>query len=330
LEIKGNRILVLGGSGFIGSHLVDRLIDEKPESITVMDNFYLGKEKMTNLASAKERFPSLKVYSKDASKMQLLKEVIENENIEVVFNLAVVCLPFCFAKPKFTYDINVKIVSSLCELLRTDFFKTLIHFSSSEAYGDAVKVPMDENHPLEPTTPYGASKIASDHLILSYVKLFGIDCSIVRPFNAYGPRQNEKTYAGVIPLTIRRILGDESPVIYGDGLQTRDYTYVTDVADAAIKVYLTKSTRGRVLNIASNREITIKTLVSKIAELMKCKREIIYGKPRPGDVRRFAGSNLLARQLIEFDPKVDFETGLRKTVNWYCCNIARNGRRKTC
>jgi len=176
---------------------------------------------------------------------------------------------------------------------------------------------MPEDHPLRPTTPYGASKIASDHLVLSYYKTFSVDVSIVRPFNTYGPRQNKGTYAGVIPLTIKRILKDESPVIYGDGLQTRDYTYVTDVADAVVEVYHKKSTRGKVLNIASTRETRIKDLVSKIARLMNCRKPIVYDKPRPGDVRRFIGSNSLAKKLIDYKPKVDFETGLGLTIDWY-------------
>lgn len=317
MNIDGSRMSVTGGAGFIGSHLVDRLIDEKPETLVIVDNFYLGEDKIRNLASAKSRFPSLKVYHQDATKMQSMKQILKNESIEVVFDLATICLPASLIKPKWTYDTNVKIVSNLCELLRKDYFKTLIHFSSSEAYGSAEQVPMDESHPLKPTTPYGASKIASDHLILSYYKTFGIDVSIVRPFNTYGPRQNEGTYAGVIPLTIKRILKGESPVIYGDGLQTRDYTYVTDVADATVKVYHTKSTRGQVLNIASAKETTIKNLVSKIAELMNCKKPIVHDKPRPGDVRRFIGSNSLAKKLINYKPKVDFEEGLRHTIDWY-------------
>ena len=317
MNLNNKSILVAGGAGFIGSHLVDRLIDEKPENLVVVDNFYLGEDKIRNLSSAKSRFPSLKVYREDAAKMRLMKKNLKNESIEVVFNLAAICLPASLIKPKWTYDTNVAIVSNLCELLRKDYFKTLIHFSSSEAYGDAEQVPMDESHPLKPTTPYGASKIASDHLILSYYNTFDIDVSIVRPFNTYGPRQNEGTYAGVIPLTIRRILRGESPVIYGDGLQTRDYTYVTDVADAAVKVYQAKSTRGKVLNIASAKEISIKDLISKIAKLMNCKKPIIYDKPRPGDVRRFIGSNSIAKKIINYKPKVDFEEGLRRTINWY-------------
>jgi len=317
LKLEHSGVLVTGGAGFIGSHLVDRLVGERPERLIVVDNFYFGKDKMRNLVSAKARFPSLKTYHQDATKMRSMSQVLKNENIDVVFNLAVVCLPVSLTRPKWTYDTNSAISSTLCELLRKDCYKTLVHFSSSEAYGDAEQVPMDESHSLKPSTPYGASKIASDHLVLSYIRTFGVDASIIRPFNAYGPRQNEGSYAGVIPLTIRRILEGDSPMIHGDGLQTRDYTYVTDTADAAVKIYYAKSTRGKVLNIASGKEMSIKNLISKIAELMNCRKPITYAAPRPGDVRRFIGSNALAKKLINYEPKVDFNEGLRLTTDWY-------------
>jgi UDP-glucose 4-epimerase len=317
MKLEHSGVLVAGGAGFIGSHMVDTLIGERPERLVVVDNFYFGKDKMRNLASAEARFPSLKIYHQDAAKMQSMRQILKSENIDVVFNLAVVCLPVSLTRPKWTYDTNSAISSTLCELLRKNYYKTLVHFSSSEAYGDAEQVPMDESHSLKPSTPYGASKIASDHLVLSYIRTFGVDASIVRPFNAYGPRQNEGSYAGVVPLTIRRILKGESPVIHGDGLQTRDYTYVTDTADAAVKTYYAKSTRGKVLNIASGKEMSIKSLISKIAELMDCKKPIIYTAPRPGDVRRFVGSNALAKKLINYEPRVDFDEGLRLTIDWY-------------
>jgi len=324
LEQKG--VLVTGGAGFIGSHLVDRLVDEKPKRLVVVDNFFFGEHKIRNLSLAKKRFPPLKIYHQDASKMQPMKQILTSENIDAVFDLAIICLPVSLSKPKWTYDVNVEISSTVCELLRKDCFETLIHFSSSEAYGSAEQIPMDENHPLQPSTPYGASKIASDHLVLSYYRTFGIDASIIRPFNTYGPRQNEESYAGVIPITIRRILEGKSPVIHGDGLQTRDYTYVTDTADAAIRTYYEKSTRGKVLNIASGKEMSIKDLVTKIARIMNSKIRIVHDKPRPGDILRFSGSNSLAKKLIGYRPRVDFDEGLRLTIDWYRNNFASQNK----
>jgi UDP-glucose 4-epimerase len=253
-----------------------------------------------------------------------METILENESADVVFNLAIVPLPMCLTNPKLAYDTNVKLTSVICELARKDYYKTLIHYSSSEAYGSAVNIPMTEDHPLRPTTPYGASKIASDHLVLSYIQTFGIDASIVRPFNAFGPRQNEKSYAAVIPLTIKRIFHKKPPVIHGDGLQTRDFTYVTDLAEATVKVYNVGATRGKVLNIASGKETAIKDLVSKIASLMNFGKPPIFTDPRLGDVRRFFGSNLLAKTLIGYEPRIGLEKGLKLTIEWYSNLLTKN------
>jgi UDP-glucose 4-epimerase len=202
-------------------------------------------------------------------------------------------------------------------LARNDCFDKLVHFSSSEAYGSAAYIPMDENHKLGALTPYAASKAAADLLVLSYYKVFGIDASIIRPFNNYGPRQNEGTYAGVIPLTIKRIFAGESPVIYGDGEQTRDYTYVTETADAAIQICTCKRTRGKILNIGSGKETSINTLVKIITRLLDCDKPIVYKRQRPGDVRRHIADISLAQKLINFKQKIDLEEGMKKTIEWY-------------
>jgi len=315
MSLKNKSVLVTGGAGFIGSHLVDRIIKEKPDNLVVVDDFSLGKER--NLVLAKQNYPELKVYRQNATRMSRMESILEKESVDVVFNLAIVPLPECLSKPKLAYDTNVKLTSVLCELARKGYYRTLIHYSSSEAYGDAIDVPMTEEHPLNPTTPYGASKIASDHLVLSYILTFGIDVSIVRPFNAFGPRQNEKFYSAVIPLNIRRIIHRKPPIIHGDGLQTRDFTYVSDLVDATIRIYDVKATRGKVLNIASGGETTIKDLMSRIAKLMNYNKPAIYTDRRPGDVRRFFGSNLLAKTLIGYEPRVSLEEGLELTVGWY-------------
>lgn len=319
MNLKNKSILITGGAGFIGSHLVDRLIKEEPEKLVVVDNFFLGKE--SNLQDAKENYSNLKIYNQDASDYERMKEIMENEGIEVVFNLAVVPLPASLTKPRWTFEQNINLAHSMCELVRNDYFNTLIHFSSSEAYGTSEYAPMDEKHPLNSTTPYAASKAAEDQLVFSYCRTFGIDATIIRPFNNYGPRQNEGSYAGVIPITIQRILNDEAPVIYGDGKQTRDYLYVTDTANATIDVYNSKSTRGKVLNIASGKEVSIETLVKLIAKYLNCDKPIVYEQERIGDVRRHIANVYLAEDLIDFKPIVGFEEGLKKTVDWYKKNL---------
>lgn len=314
--IRGKNILVSGGAGFIGSHLVDSLVDENPGSLIVVDNLFLGKEE--NLQYAVSRFSNLKFYKQDASDYEAMKEVIANNSVDVIFNLAVIPLPKSLEAPGWTIRENINMTTTLCELGREGYFKTLIQFSSSEIYGTAQKVPMAEDHPSVPLTPYAASKMATDHIALSYRETFGLDVAVVRPFNNYGPRQNDKSYAGVIPIVINNVLSDRPVEIFGDGLQTRDFLYVADTARAAVQIYKNERTRGEVINVASGRETTINDLVKHILDIMKAgKHEVVHVTPRPGDVRRHCGDIALARDLIDFAPTVDIYKGLEETVQWY-------------
>ena len=315
MSLKNKSVLVTGGAGFIGSHLVDRLIKEQPERLTVVDNLFLGKE--SNLDDAKKRFFGLNFLKRDATCAIELRDIMENEGVDVVFNLAVIPLPASLKEPSWVFRENTEITLTMCELARQDAFKTLIHFSSSEAYGTSVSGAMDENHPLNGTTPYAASKAACDLLIKSYQETFGIDASIIRPFNNYGTRQNDGNYAGVIPLTIKRIMNKKAPVIFGDGKQTRDYLYVTDTVGAAVKIYLCEGTRKKVINIASGKEVRIDRLLKMIADIMGFKGEILHEPDRWADVRRHIANIYLAEDLIDFKPTVELRDGLKQTVDWY-------------
>ncbi len=313
-SLSGKRIGVAGGAGFVGSHLCDRLIAEKPSRLVVIDDFSLGKER--NLSAVKG-LETVRIYHADAADYESMRSILRKERLDVVFNLAVIPLPKSLELPRETVRTNIEIATTFCELLRREFFGQLVHCSSSEAYGSALYVPMDENHPHQPLTPYAASKIAGDHIAFSYFKTFRLDISIVRPFNTYGPRQNEGSYAGVIPLTIRRIMNGKAPVIFGTGLQTRDYTYVTDIVEGIIGVFKTRATRGRVVNVASGREVTIKHIIETIASLMEYTGEITYEPARPGDVLRHRGDISLAKKLFNYRPKVTLPEGLRMTTSWY-------------
>ncbi|MFC2001670.1 dTDP-glucose 4,6-dehydratase [Chloroflexota bacterium] len=322
MSLKNKSVMVTGGAGFIGSHLVDRLIQEGPANLVVVDNFFLGKK--SNLAEAKRNYPALKVYDQDAADYEVMKDIVKQESVNVIFNLAIIPLPTSLEKPRWTYEKNNELTLCLCEIARGGYYDTLIHFSSSEAYGSCQYAPMDENHPLKPTTAYGASKAATDLLVLSYISTFNIDASIVRPFNNYGTRQNKGNYAGIIPLMIRRILSGEVPVIYGDGEQTRDYIYVTDTADVAVKIYNCPESRGKVVNVASGSEISIKKLAELICKYMDYDKDIAYEKERPGDVRRLIGDVTLAKNLVGFQPRTGLERGLKLTVEWFSREDLKN------
>ena len=297
--IKMANILVTGGAGFIGSHLVEELIKEKPDSIIVVDNFYSGS--YSNLRDAEKNFKYLKIYNCDVSNYDALKIILSIYEIDIVFNLAVTPLPTSLYNPYTSFEINTKIVQNICELQRLNYFKTLIHFSSSEVYGTAEYVPMDEKHPLNGTTPYAASKSSGDQLIYAYHKTFGIDYSIIRPFNNYGPRQNSGKDAGVIPFILKRIANGKEIIINGDGQQTRDYIRVIDVAKAAVEIYKNKDTRSKVINIGSGNQIHIGELILKICNVFNYDN-ITYGKERIGDVRCHQADISLARELINYIP----------------------------
>lgn len=316
MKLRGKNLLVTGGAGFIGSNLVDRLIIEKPANLVVVDNFFLGREE--NLVDARKAFPALRVHRLDASDLAAMRQLIQAENIEVVFNLAVVPLPTSLHYPAWTVEMNIKLALVFCELARWGCFETLIHCSSSEAYGSALHASMNEDHPLVPTTPYAASKAAGDQIVLSYCQTFGIDASVARPFNNFGPRQNPGTYAGVIPIVINQVRKGEPIEIFGDGLQTRDYIFVRYTAEAIVKIYESETTRGQVINIATGHEITINELVLRLIAAMDAPdHPIIHVDPRPGDVRRHCGDVRLLRKLTGFEPQAISDTDLRETVLWY-------------
>ena len=312
--MNDKNILVTGGAGFIGSHLVDRLIKENPKKLCVIDNLFLGKSR--NLEDAKKNF-DLKIYKKDATNFKVLKKIIKNNKIDVVFDLAAIPLPTSFERPRFCFENNLDIAFNLIELMRDGLLKDLVHYSTSESYGSLQYMPMDEKHPLLPRNVYGASKAAIDHLLMSYAMVFDIKMSIIRPFNNFGPRQNEDAYAGVIPITIRRILEGKNPILYGDGKQTRDYIFVKDTAEATVRVAKEEKTRGKVINVARGKEIKIGYLIDKIVELMDFKGDIIKELERKSDVRRHFASNKLLKELTGYTPNTSFEDGLKETIEWY-------------
>jgi len=315
-SLNNKNVLVTGGAGFIGSHLVDRIIQENPKQIHVVDNFFLGEEE--NLDEATAARPDLEISRLDASDLASMRDLVEEKQIEVVFNLAVIPLPTSLKYPVWTVSVNIGIALTFCELARANAIETLIHSSSSEAYGSAVSIPMNEDHPIKPKTPYAASKLAGDELVLSYVRTFGIDAAIVRPFNNYGPRQNPGRYAGIIPIVVRKLKNDEPIEIFGDGEQTRDYIFVKETAEGFIKVYEHDESRGKVLNLATGKEITINDLVAKMLQILgKSDHPVKHVEERIGDVRRHCGGVDLARKLIGFEPSVMPDQGLLETALWY-------------
>jgi len=241
----------------------------------------------------------------------------------VVFVLATIPLPSSLEKPHWSSKVIYDLALNLCELCREGAFQTLIHCSSSEAYGSAQYVPMDETHPLKTETPYAAAKAAAALLVESYHRTFGIDMAIGRPFNNFGPRQNGRDFSGIIPRLIQRIMKNETPVIFGDGKQTRDYLYATDTARGLVLLYETESTRGQTVNLASGREVSVLKIVDDISRLMEWTKPPHFDPPRPADVRRHCANIEKGRKLLSFVPGISWDDGIERTVRWYKENPQR-------
>ncbi len=301
-----------GGAGFIGSHLVDRLLELEAREVVVVDNLFLGET--ANLVRALGRGAIL--YREDAEFATSLAYIFERHDVDVVFNCATKALNYSFANPSNAFSTNVTVALNLLELLRKGVFETLCHFSTSEVYGTAVYQPMDEAHPKNPTTAYAAGKAAADMAVESYVRMFGLDAFIVRPFNNYGPRQNDSgPLAGVIPVTARRILEGGQPEIHGDGKQSRDFIHVHDTVDAVIKCHETLPA-GESVNISAENCIAIGDLVSMVAGEMGYTGEIARKPGRPSDVECHDATSDKLRGLIDFR-LTPFGEGLAKTLEWY-------------
>jgi len=303
---------VTGGAGFIGSHLVDRVIREGAREVIVIDNLFLGCEE--NMSDALRNGAVL--YKDDAEIASSLEYIFERHDIDVVFNAATKALNYSFVNPANAFGTNVNVALNLLELQRRKAFTTLCHFSTSEVYGTAVYEPMDEKHPRNPTTAYAAGKAAADLAVQSYVRMFELDAFIVRPFNNYGPRQNYKGFlAGVIPITVWRILNGIPPEIHGTGDQTRDFIYVLDTVDAIVRLY-DKLAGGDDVNISTEGQISIREVIRQVTAMMGYRGEILRKEDRKSDVECHNASNAKVRSLIEYR-LTPFETGLRETLAWY-------------
>ena len=312
-SLLNKNILVTGGAGFIGSHLTDNLSKIPVANLIVIDNLFIGLKENLNLV---KNFKSFKFFNDDATDLNILSYLIKKFQIDIVFNCATKPLNYSFINPKKAFDVNTKIALNLLELQREKLFSTLCHFSTSEVYGTSQGQFMKEDHPLNPITPYAAGKLSADMAILSYHKTFDLDAFIVRPFNNFGPRQNPlQPLAGIIPLTITRILDNRPPIIHGDGSQSRDFIFVEDTIDNITNIFSVIN-KGDVVNVASNNEITVIDLIKKISDKMGYKGDFKFLKKRDADVVRHRGSSARLKKLIK-QKITNFDNALIKTIKWY-------------
>ncbi len=321
LEIAGSSALVTGGAGFIGSHLVERLLAAGASRVHVLDDLSLGAQ--ANIADALAH-PEVELTVGDVADAELLERIVSEEGpFDHCYNLAVLPLPHSLERPRENVDRNVAMTTAVCELGRAGGYRRLVQFSSSEVYGTALTAPMDEEHPLHPHTPYAAAKAATDLVALSYATTFELDVVLVRPFNTYGERQNDGAYAGLIPAVVRAVLADEPITIDGDGEQTRDMAYVLDTTQGTLLAAATPDLTGETFNLGSGEEISVNEIVRLLLQALdRPDHPVIHGPDRPGDVRRLLADTRRARERLGYEPATPVEAGLERTVAWYLSRAA--------
>jgi len=311
--IKGLRTLVTGGAGFIGSHLVDALIQEGC-FVRVLDNLSNGK--LENL-SQHNNDPYLEFIEGSVTEPSDATKAVED--IDIIFHLACLGVRHSIKYPFENHRVNAEGTLTILQEARNANIKKFIYCSSSEIYGTAQYVPMPETHPTYPATVYGASKLAGEAYTRAYYDTYGLDVTIIRPFNTYGPRSHHEGDSGeMIPKSIVRALNNEPIYIFGDGSQTRDFTYVEDTAKGFIAAAKSDTIVGQTLNIGSNFEISIRKIADLILKNLKLpSNQINYVQNRPGDVLRLYADSNKFMEITNWKPQVEFENGLKKTIDWF-------------
>lgn len=307
------KILVTGGAGFIGGHLCEALVANGHDAIA-LDN--MANANINNIRSLLNK-PHFRIIMGDINDIDFLRRVARN--VEVVFHFAAqIHIDRSILYPETTFRINTLGTLNMLKVAAENEMKRFVYASTSEVYGSAQKIPMDENHPLCPASPYAASKVAADRLCYAYSNTFNLNVSIIRLFNTYGPRQKDTGYASVIPLFIKRVLEGKPPIIYGDGTQTRDYLFVKDAVNAYLKVLEHDELQGTTLNVGTGREVSINDLAELIIkESGQDNISIIHSSSRPGEVRRLCADNTLVRRLCGWKPEYSIEEGIKHCLQWY-------------
>ncbi len=304
--------LVTGGAGFIGSHAVEALI-KAGHQIRVLDNFHTGKRR--NLSGVQDRIELIEGDVRDTS---LSRQVMER--VEYVIHLAALHeVPRSVEQPMETHDVNVTGILNLLVAARDAGVKRFVYASSSAVYGDSPVLPRSEDTaPLPTSSPYAVSKLAGEYYCQLFSRLYGLETVSLRFFNMFGPRQDSASdYAGVIPKFVTALLSQTPPTIYGDGEQSRDFTYVVDCVKAVLRACTAPNLSGQVLNIGTGRQTTVNQLCSFLQEILGRKIPPRFGPPQPGDIKYDYADITKAKRLLSYEPSVDIQQGLGKTATWY-------------
>lgn len=303
--------LVTGGAGFIGSHLVHRLV-EQGATIRVLDNLSTGK--MDNLAGLLDQITFIRGDLNDA---EIVAHAVEGVDY-VLHQAALPSVPRSVADPLTTDTNNVRGTLQLLVAARDAGVKRVIQASSSSAYGDTPTLPKVESMPMSPRSPYACSKSAGELYGRAFYTTYGLEYVGLRYFNVFGPRQDPTSqYAAVIPKFITSFIKDEPPVVYGDGTQSRDFAYVDNVVQANLKACTAERAPGKIINIACGEQTSLLRVLRQLEKIFGKTLEPRFDPPRAGDVKHSLADINLAKNVLGYEPEVGFAEGLLRTVEWF-------------
>jgi len=310
-----DKYLVTGGAGFIGSSICRKLVSQGC-FVRVVDNLLTGKK--SNFA---EIIDKIEFIEADMGDSEVAQSAVQD--IDVVFHEgALPSVPVSVDDPAATHKHCVDATFTMLMAARDAGVKRFVYAASSSAYGDAPTSPKVETMPCDPLSPYAVAKLTGEYYCSVFYKVFGLETVALRYFNVFGPHQDPKSqYAAAVPAFVTAILKDQPPTIYGDGEQSRDFTYIDNVVKANLLAAGAKETHGEVVNIACGQAVTVNEIIAMINELLGKNVEPIYADARAGDVKHSLADITAARNLIGFEPEVSFAEGLKLAIDWYRNNL---------
>jgi nucleoside-diphosphate-sugar epimerase len=304
------RYLVTGGAGFIGSHLAEEL-SRRGHQVRVADSLITGKR--SNLDHA----PGAEFLEGDLADLDVARRAVDGMEF-VLHQAAIPSVPRSVKDPLASHRANVDATVNVLMAARDAGARRVVFAGSSAAYGNTPTLPKHEDMPVNPLSPYALQKIIGEQYLQMFTRLYGLETVTLRYFNVFGPRQDPSSpYSGVISLFATALLDNRAPVIYGDGEQTRDFTYVANVVDGVLRACEAPRANGEVINVATGGRVTLNSLFETMRRLIGANVTPTYAAARTGDVRDSQADIRKARDLLGYEPHVPFEDGLRRTVEWY-------------
>jgi UDP-N-acetylglucosamine 4-epimerase len=306
-----SKYLVTGGAGFIGSHLVENLV-KQGHDVRVLDNFLTGKRE--NIA---EFLDEIDLIEGDIRDLNTCTRALEGVDF-VLHQAALPSVPRSIEDPVLTNEINIRGTLNLLLASREQKIKKFVFASSSSVYGDDEILPKREGVEGAPLSPYAVTKLVGEKYCQVFSRIFGLSTISLRYFNIFGPRQDPfSQYAAVIPLFITRIIQGERPVIFGDGEQSRDFTYVANIVEANRLAIEAPEISGEIINVACGNKSTVNQLFEHIRQILHKDIDPIHQEPRPGDIRHSFADITKAQEVLKYEPKVSLIEGLQETIRWY-------------